>query len=103
MKWFFSVNPIGEFMRSGELDYSNYSLRIHDLDAYVRLVETQRLISAQKIEKKNILAFLSKLGTNLQDPYTESPLAWNEETSTLSVQTKATYTVKQAPAEVIIK
>ena len=101
LTWLFSSNPIGESLNRFHGNYSDYFLRVHDLDAYARLVETQRQISLQKIAKKDIPAFLSKLGPNLHDPYLEAPMTWNAETSTLSVQSKATSTAKQAPAEII--
>jgi hypothetical protein len=98
--WLFSSNPIGGYLNSFNGNYSNYFLRLHDLDAYARLVETQRQITLQKIAKKDIPAFLSTLDSNLNAPYLEAPMTWNAETSTLSVQSKATFTTKQAPAEV---
>ena len=101
LMWLFSSNPIGGYLNSFNGNYSNYFLRLHDLDAYAKLVETQRQISFQKIAKKDISAFLSKLGPNLHDPYLEAPMTWNADTSTLSVQSKATSTAKQAPAEII--
>ena len=100
LMWLFSSNPIGGYLNSFHGNYSNYFLRLHDLDAYARLVETQRQISFQKIAKKDISAFLSKLDPNLHDPYLEAPMTWNAEASTLSVQSKAMFTTKQAPAEV---
>jgi hypothetical protein len=101
---FKSTNPAGIIILSISDAYEgiNYILRLHDLDGYMRLVETQRLIALQKIAKKDIPVFLNKLGPNLQDPYLEAPMAWNAETSTLSAQSKATYQVKQAPSEVKI-
>ncbi len=102
LMWLFSSNPIGRYLNTFNGNYSNYFLRLHDLDAYARLVEMQRQISFQKIAKKNISAFLSKLGPNLHDLYLEAPMTWNDENSTLSVQSKATFTIKQALSEVKI-
>ncbi len=81
------INPIGEILVSTATpNFSDYSLRMHDLDALLRLTEVQRQIVLKSVPPTEVAAFVAQLGPALHDPYTQAPLSWKADTQTLSVQ-----------------
>jgi hypothetical protein len=99
-----NINNIGGFILSSVTapDYTDYLLRMHDLDARLRLAEVHRQIVLNDIAAPQIPQFLDKLGAQLWDPYTQAPIAWQADSQTLRVQTHSTNLQKHAPAEIRI-
>lgn len=83
-------------------DYTNYMLRMHDLDARLRLAEVHRQIVLNSIAAAQIPQFIDKLGSQFWDPYTQAPIAWQADTQTLRVQTHSTNIKQHAAAEIRI-
>jgi hypothetical protein len=83
-------------------DYTDYLLRMHDLDARLRLADVHRQIVLNGIAAPQIPQFIDKLGAQLWDPYTQAPIAWQADSQTLRVQTHSTNLQKHAPAEIRI-
>lgn len=100
---FFTTNPVGSVLASrAVMNWDNYTLRLHDLDAFLRLVDAQRLILAKRVPPTDVEAFLNQLGDGHLDPYTRKPMAWNASTKTLSVQSHAHNAKDLPPAELTI-
>jgi hypothetical protein len=79
-------NHIGEVLvGTSPPNHADYLLRIHDLDAYIRLMRAL-LEYKQAAEKPGAdpAKILPTLGTETFNPYTEKPFEWNPEQQTLS-------------------
>jgi hypothetical protein len=81
-------------------DYTDFMLRIHDLDARLRLAEVHRQIVLNRIAAPQIAQFINELGSQFWDPYTQAPIAWQADSQTLRVQTHSTNSKKHAAAEI---
>jgi hypothetical protein len=70
-------NPIGKLLALGAPEVTDYPLRIHDLDALVRLVRLKQDILTRGVQDSNVQAFLDQSSPALFDPYTERPMNWD--------------------------
>ncbi len=87
----FSVrNPVGRrFVEDTAADYTQYVLRMHDLDAHLRLTALAVEIRARKLESGAIAAFVAAAVAPAVDPYTGKPFKWDAEKRELSTSSQA--------------
>jgi hypothetical protein len=83
---FKSTNPVGIILASLGGDHVEYVIRLHDLDALARMGEVQRQIAVNKVPTLQVQAFIATLPSQLNDPYTGQPIAWDAATKQLSIQ-----------------
>ncbi len=87
---FIGYNPVGKILMGIATPfYGEYAWRLHDLQAFTRVVEIQRRIALEKITPENVPAFLQSLPAELQDPYTGKPMVWNAKTGKISFEARA--------------
>lgn len=90
-------NPVGKIVISiAPSQYKNYAYRIHDLDGYSRLVELQRRIVLSRIPSTKAGELIATADTNLLDPYTGKPMAFDAIARTISFAAKSHDTLDQA-------
>jgi hypothetical protein len=96
-------NIIGSWLAyTGHSSYTDFFLRVHDLDARLRLAQVHRLIALNKVSTVDISQFITKLGPTLWDPYTQAPITWQPDSRTLRVETHSTSAKKFSPSEIRI-
>ena len=79
------VNPIGKvLLRVAMPSFSSYALRLHDLDAYNRLLGLGAEIIAADVSTEGIADFVAASDARFFDPYTGKPMAWDAESRRLS-------------------
>jgi hypothetical protein len=82
-------NPVGSILgRVAAPDYSKYTLRMHDLAGFIRLIEIQRQLIRERIPKDAISQFIASRPANLRDPYSGAAMTWNEGTATIFFEGK---------------
>ena len=80
-------NPIGKVLvYVSPPDYGTYVYRMHDLDAFSRLLELQRQLSVVQLSADKVADFVQQANASLRDPYTGKPMRWNAAARTLSMQ-----------------
>lgn len=83
--WDYFVNPVGKVLtRIAIPSFSSYALRLHDLDAYNRLLGLAAEIIAADVGKEGVADFVAKSDARFFDPYSGKPMAWDAATSQLS-------------------
>ena len=88
--WDYVINPVGKaLMRVAMPSFSSYALRLHDLDAYNRLLGLGAEIIAADVSTEGIAAFVAKSDARFFDPYTGKPMAWDAESRRLSFKASA--------------
>lgn len=76
--WDYVDNGIGNILvRVAAPDFSAYALRLHDLDAYNRLVGLGMEMLAANASADNAEELLSKSEPRFHDPYTKKPMRWD--------------------------
>ncbi len=84
------INPIGKvLMRVAMPSFSSSALRLHDLDAYNRLLGLGAEIIAADVSTEGIADFVAKSDARFFDPYTGKPMAWDAESRRLSFKASA--------------
>ena len=79
------VNPVGRILtRIAIPSFSSYALRLHDLDAYNRLLGLAAEIIAADVAREGIADFVADADARFFDPYSGKPMAWDAATSQLS-------------------
>jgi hypothetical protein len=95
------INPLGAILATTAApNFSDYTLRLHDLDSLLRLTEVQRLIALKSVAPADIPNFINQLGPALHDPYTQAPVTWHADTQTLSAQAHSSK-AKDRPVHVV--
>jgi hypothetical protein len=85
--WDFFDNPVGKMSLSIAIsNLDTYVLRMHDLDAFNRLLALRVSLLASDIDDAGIAAFVEHADPRLHDPYTEKPIVWDASARRLSVQ-----------------
>ena len=80
-------NPVGKILvYVSPPDYGTYVYRMHDLDAFSRLLELQRQLSVVQLSADKVADFVQQANASLRDPYTGKPMRWNAAARTLSMQ-----------------
>lgn len=94
-------NPMGKILisLSGSNLYS-YSLRLHDLAGYTRLIELQRQIAAAHLPGEKVGSFLSSVNAGLRDPYSGQPMTFDSLSHTISFLPKDEANAKIGPLSV---
>ena len=83
--WDYFVNPVGKVLtRIAMPSFASYALRLHDLDAYNRLLGLAAQIIAADVPKEGIADFVVKSDARFFDPYSGKPMAWDGATGQLS-------------------
>jgi hypothetical protein len=78
-------NPMGKILVSaGAPSFVPYMLRLHDLDAYNRLLGMGVEILVADAGPERIGELVSKSDARFHDPYTGKPMAWDAGTRQLS-------------------
>jgi hypothetical protein len=83
-------NPAGRVLASdAAMDMAGYVLRMHDLDAHLRLVALAVEIRARKLEPQAIAGFVASASAPAVDPYTGKPFQWDADKRELSTASRA--------------
>ena len=83
--WEYLDNPIGKILlQIATPSFGSYALRLHDLDAYNRLLGLGAEIIAADVSSEDVAEFVAKSAAPLHDPYTGKPMAWDAATKQLS-------------------
>lgn len=69
--------------------FSSVALRLHDLDAFNRLLGLGAEIIAADVSTEGIADFVAKSDARFFDPYTGTPMAWDAESRRLSFKASA--------------
>jgi len=87
----FSVrNPVGRMLvELASVDYTQYALRMHDLDAHLRLAALAAEIGARRLEPGAIAGYVTAASAPAVDPYTGKPFKWDAEKRELSTSSQA--------------
>jgi len=76
--WDYINNPIGKILLGIAVPgFHQYALRLHDLDAFNRLVILRAEAIAARIDSVQAAEFAAKSAARLHDPYTGKPMAWD--------------------------
>jgi hypothetical protein len=76
--WDYIDNPIAKILLSIALpDLHQYALRLHDLDAFNRLVTLRADALAAHVSTGQAAEFAAQSDVKLHDPYTGKPMVWN--------------------------
>ena len=68
--------------------YEGYAYRVHDLAGYSRLVELQRRLALSRTPLVKTGETIAAADTNLLDPYTGKPMAFDDAAQTISFATR---------------
>lgn len=83
-------NPTGRMLvDAAGMDYAQYALRMHDLDAHLRLVALAVEIRARGLEPQAIAGFVASAGAPAVDPYTGKAFQWDADKRELSTASRA--------------
>jgi len=78
-------NPTGRHLAAEMTwDATEYMLRLHDLDAHLRLTALAIEIRAGKLEPEAVAGFVNSAGAPALDPYSGKPFQWDAEKRELS-------------------
>ena len=78
-------NPIGNvLLRIATPSFGSYALRLHDLDAYNRLLGLGVEIIAADVDAEGVADFVAKSDARFHDPYSGKPMAWDAGSKQLS-------------------
>lgn len=84
--WNYVYNPLGKTLLSiAGPDYSllGYIVRVHNLDARIRLMAVRFNILKNRIPRQRIPSYLDKIDASLRNPYTGEAPRWDSEKSTI--------------------
>ncbi len=84
-------NPVGKIEALvATPEYGIYAYRLHDLAGYSRLVELQRQLALNRTPPEKMAEFIAAADTNLSDPYTGKPMAFDPVAQTISFTPRGT-------------
>lgn len=76
--WTFAYNPAGKWLASSaQPEWSDYGLRMHDLDATLRLAAVQALVKAGGVKLAEVPAFVARVDKRYSNPYTGAAMRWD--------------------------
>lgn len=76
--WDYINNPVGNILlRVGAPGFGEYAYRLHDLDAYNRLVGLWVEMIGAGVGAESAADFLGKSAPQFHDPYTQKPMRWD--------------------------
>jgi hypothetical protein len=76
--WDYIDNPVGNIMlRISAPNFGEYVLRLHDLDAYNRLLGLWIEIIAAGVSVEGAADFIAQSAPRFHDPYTQKPMRWD--------------------------
>jgi hypothetical protein len=76
--WTLFYDPVGKTqVRDMVPDLSEYTKRMHDLDALVRLAALQAEIVAKGVKDEDVPQFLAVADKRYANPWTEKPMQWD--------------------------
>lgn len=82
--WHFAYNPIGKILNAiAEPAYANYTVRIHNLDGFLRLVSLSLAARQQSVRDADMPLFLARASSNLRNPYTNESMLWDADNRTI--------------------
>lgn len=88
--WTAFYNPIGKIMvEVGAVNFEQYLLRMHDLDALVRLVALHIEIVAKEVKHEDVPQFLAGADKRFVNPYTGKPFDWDAKARQLHFQPRS--------------
>lgn len=94
-------NPMGKILTSlPGPNLNSYSLRLHDLAGYTRLLELQRQIAAAHLSGEKVGSFLTSVDASLRDPYSGQPMTFDPASHTISFRPKDEANAKIGPLSV---
>lgn len=80
--WHFAYNPVGKILNAiAEPAYANYTVRIHNLDGFLRLVSLSLAARQQSVRDADMPKFLAR--ESLGNPYTDEPMSWEADKRTI--------------------
>jgi hypothetical protein len=78
--WDYVNNPVGNILlRVGAPGFGEYAYRLHDLDAYNRLVGLWVDMIGAGVGTEGAANFLAASAPRFHDPYTQKPMRWDAE------------------------
>jgi hypothetical protein len=83
---FYPNNPVGKILVNvGTNDFSKYAYRLHDLEGYLRLVQTKMWLmnEAGQPQALPVAQLLKGSPQAMRNPYTLQPMSWDERQSEL--------------------
>ena len=86
---FYPVNPIGKVLIDvGTSDYSKFAHRQHDVDGYLRLLQTKIWLMQERAIQPQlpVLELALRSPKSMHNPYNLQPMEWNEKSSELVFQ-----------------
>lgn len=93
-------NPMGKILVSLPGSTQSYSLRLHDLAGYTRLLELQRQIAAAQLPDERVGPLLASVDASLRDPYSGQPMTFDPVSRTISFRPKDEANAKIGPLSV---
>lgn len=90
--WDYIDNPVGNILlRISAPNFSGYALRLHDLDAYNRLLGLWIEMIAAGVGAEGAAEFLAKSEPRFHDPYTQKPMRWDAEKKRVYFEAKGSF------------
>ena len=85
--WDLFDNPVGKMMIALAVPSKGFVVwRMHDLDAFHRLVGLRIALLAAEVDTANIQSFVENADARFHDPYTGKPMVWDSVSKRLSAQ-----------------
>ncbi len=79
------TNPIGEvLLQVAVTDFGRYHLRVHDLDAQIRLTAARIRLIAEAVPADQVVGKLAEWAPTLSDPYTEAAFEYEAATKRIA-------------------
>ena len=94
--WEYVDNGMGNILvRVAAPDFSEYALRLHDLDGYHRLNGLWVEMLAAGVDAEAAGAFIAKSDARFHDPYTQKPMAWDAASKQISFRPQSASSSQQ--------
>lgn len=75
--WHCIYNPTGKLFAAQAAFYDRYTIRIHNLDGFLRLVSLQVAAKRYGVRDSAMEKFLADAAPDLRNPYTNEPMGWD--------------------------
>lgn len=90
--WDYIDNPVGNIMlRISAPNFGEYALRLHDLDAYNRLLGLWVEMITAGVGAEGAADFIAKSAPRFHDPYTQKPMRWDAEKKRVYFEAKGSF------------